>query len=180
MKSFKHGLLVNQAGKGRYFNRDAPDLLIRYVTRTDRKPADDLITWGGLGVAEFMGIEAMGSQFHAVQEMHKQKGSFGRRADHEVYSFSMEEMQIIEEENLDVDRIARKMAYDFYDRDHCQVVYGVHKPDKGHAHMHVHFAVNTVKYTTGNKRRENMRQTRERQERFSQIVREEAESESML
>lgn len=34
---------------------------------------------------------------------------------------------------MKVTNIARKMAYDFYDRDHCQVVYGVHKPDKGHA-----------------------------------------------
>lgn len=175
MNGLKCGILINMAGKGHYLNPDAPDRLIRYVTRTNGKPSDDLVACGGVGVAEFTGTDGMIGQFHAVQGLHKRKGSFGRYADHEVYSFSSGEERLIQEKGLDVDGIARKMAYDFYEKDKCQVVYGVHRPDSGNGHLHVHFAVNTVNYITGGKRRENKRQTRERQERFGLIVKEELE-----
>lgn len=174
MKGLKGGILINMAGKGRYLNPDAPDKLIRYVMRTNGKPSNDLVACGGVGVAEFTGTDGMIRQFHAVQGLHKRKGSFGRYVDHEVYSFSLDEERLIQEKGLDVDRIARKMAYDFYERDNCQVVYGAHRKDGGNGRLHVHFAVNTVDYATGGKRRENKRQTWERQERFGQIVKEES------
>lgn len=174
MKSLECGLLLNKAGKKRYFNEDAHARLIRYVTRTNGMPKDGLAAWGGLGVAEFMGVAAVIDQFCEVQKTHTRQGGFGRRADHEVYSFSRDEERLIRENRLDVDGIARAMAYDFYERDHCQVVYGVHKPDNNDSHLHVHFVINSVDYATGNKRRENRRQTRERQERFGRIVRERA------
>ena len=170
------GKLINKAGKGNYCNPDAPEKLIRYATRTNGMPSGDLVSWGGVGVAEFMGVEGVIRQFYAVQGMHRRKGGFGRYADHEIYSFSREEERCILEGGLDIDRIARRMAGDFYGEDCCQAVYAVHRPDKTGKHMHIHFIVNTVNYRTGGKRRENKSQTRERQGRFQEIVREETGS----
>lgn len=175
MKNSNHGLLLNKAGEGKYTKIKATENLIRYVTRTNKKKKDDLITWGGVGVAEFTGPEGMISQFGTAQKMHRRKGGFGRYADHEIYSCSSVEERLIKEKRIDVDKIARKMAYDFYERDHCQVVYGAHTKDEGNDFIHIHFIINSVDYTTGNKRRENMRQTQERQERFRQILKEELE-----
>ena len=54
MKSSEYGLLLNKARKGKYSNFQDMVYLIRYVTRTNGKPDNDLITWGGIGVAEFI------------------------------------------------------------------------------------------------------------------------------
>lgn len=62
------------------------------------------------------------------------------------------------------------MAQDFYATDKCQVVYGIHKPSGKDTHLHIHFALNTVNFDTGNKRRENRRQTKKREERFREIT----------
>lgn len=175
MKNSNYGLLLNKSGKRKYFNIKAAKNLIRYVTRTNGLSKDDLITWGGIGVAEFMGPDGMIRQFGDVQQMHRRKGGFGRYADHEVYSCSSVEERLIKEKKIDVDKIARKMAYDFYEKDRCQVVYGAHTKDRGNDCIHIHFVINSVNFATGNKRRENMRQTQERQDRFRQILKEEIE-----
>ena len=69
MKSSEYGLLLNKARKGKYSNFQDMVYLIRYVTRTNGKPDNDLITWGGIGVAEFTGTEGMTRQFEDVQKM---------------------------------------------------------------------------------------------------------------
>ena len=176
MKGMEQEEFFNKSGKGRYKNHDAPEKLIRYVTRTNGEDDSDLIAWGGLGVAEFLGIQKIINQFYYVQKIHTRKGKFGRYADQDVYSFSTEEENFINENKLDVDEIARKMAYDIYNNDNCQVVYGIHRPSEKDKHMHIHFAINTVNYTNGNKRRENKRQTAERSNRFQQIVEDEFKS----
>lgn len=170
MKTLPQGMLINKAGKGRYLNPDAPEKLIKYVTRMDGKQKDDLVAWGGLGVTEYQDIDTIVSQFYLAQKMHTRSGNFGRYADHEVYSFSHEEESAIDKNKLDVDKIARKMAYDFYRQDNCQVIYGVHAPGKKDKHTHIHFVVNTVNFQTGNKRRESMKQTKKREQRFWKIV----------
>lgn len=169
------GKLLNKSGQGNYKNHDAPEKLIRYVTRTNGKDNSDLIAWGGLGVTEFLGIEKVVDQFYYVQQNHNRQGSFGRYVDHDIYSFSTEEENFINANNLDVDEIARKMAYDFYELDKCQVVYGIHRSSEKDKHMHIHFVINTVNYITNNKRRENTRQTKEREIRFQQIIYDEFE-----
>lgn len=50
MKTLSHCMLINKAGKGRYLNPDAPEKLIKYVIRMDRK--DDLVAWSGLGITK--------------------------------------------------------------------------------------------------------------------------------
>lgn len=170
MKIESTGRLINKSGKRNYTNSDAPEKLIRYITRTNRNPREDLITWGGIGVTEFGGMKAVIEQFYMIQEAYQRKGDFGRYMDHEIFSLSAGAEKDILENNADIDGIARKMARDIYERDHCQVVYGVHKSDGNDSRMHIHFGINTVDFQTKRKWRENKRQTKERGERFQQIV----------
>lgn len=167
------GKFINKAGKGNYTNPDAVEKVIRYITRTNGKQQGDLAAWGGLGAAEFMGVESVIGQFHMVQKTYKRGGDFGRYIDHEVFSLSEEAEKAILDNHVNLDEMARKMARDIYENDHCQVVYGVHKPDRSESHLHIHFGINTVDYRTGKKRRENKRQTKEREERFQKIIEEE-------
>ncbi len=170
MKTTSMGFLKNNARHDHYHEPSAVKNVIKYGARKNKNPQDDLITYGGIGVMEFLGINSMYDQIEAVQQMRTRKGDFGRYIDHEFFSLTSEAEQLIQENNLDIDTIARKMAYDFYQKDHCQVIYSVHRPSKKDAHTHIHFAVNTVNYINGNKRRENKRQTREREARFQKIV----------
>lgn len=170
MKTASIGFLKNNAGHGRYHEPSAVENVIKYETRKNRNPKNDLVAYGGIGVLEFLGIDSMCSQIWAVQQMRTRKGDLGRYIDHEIFSLTTEAGQLIQEKRLDIDAIAREMAYDFYEKDHCQVVYAVHRPHEKNTHTHIHFAVNTVNYMNGNKRRENKRQTREREARFQKIV----------
>lgn len=170
MENISFGSLFNKAGEANYTKPNDLDNVIKYIVRENGDSPDDLIALGGLGVTEFLGTDTIIKQFHAVQKMHTRKGNFGRYIDHEVFSFLPETERLIYDNNLDVDTIARKMAYDFYEKDHCQVVYGIHRPPDKNKKLHIHFAVNTVSYVTCNKRRENKRQTKERNSRFNKIV----------
>ena len=170
MQSILYGKLFNKDGNRKYTNPDASEKLIKYVTRTNGKPDDDLITWGGLGITEYKDIDSIINQFYIVQKMHTRRGSSGRYISHEVFSFEAETEILIHEKKLDIDKIARKMANDFYTIDNCQVIYGVHKPEYEDKHMHIHFAINSVNYRTGNKRRENKSQTNKRNFRFQKII----------
>lgn len=144
-----------------------------YLLQKGLVETDDLIAWGGLGVTEFSGVEAVIKQFYSVQKTYGRNGDFGRYMDHEIFSLSPEAEKELLSNHADLDRFARQMARDIYENDHCQVVYGVHRPDKSDSHMHIHFGINTVSFLSGRKRRENKRQTREQEERFEKIVEEE-------
>ena len=168
----QEGLLMNYAGRNKYRNQDAPEKVIRYITRTNGSAKDDLVVWGGLGIMEHLDPGEIARQFYLVQKMNTRGGKQGRLVDHEVYSLSEGEERLVQRNNADIDEIARDMARDFYGKDHCQVVYGVHKPDQGNTHMHIHFAINTVDFARGRKRRENRHQTKEREARFREILKE--------
>lgn len=170
MKPSSTGILINKAGHNNYTEPSAPENLIRYILRENENPDNDLIAHGGAGVMEFLGTESIIQQFHAVQQTHTRKGNFGRRIDHEIYSLSREAEQLLQDYNVDIGTIAQDMADDIFENDHCQVIYGVHRPSGKDSYTHIHFAVNTVNYINGNKRRENKKQTREREARFQKIV----------
>ncbi len=169
MNTKTYGTLINKAGKGCYATPDSVRNVIRYITRTN-KPTNDLISWGGLGILECKGIDSVIEQFHVVQKLHTRKGSFGRYIDHEIFSFTPECENLLAANNVDIDQLAREMAYSFYDRDHCQILYGIHAPLKENAHMHIHFAINTVSYDTGNKRHDDKKQTREENADLQKII----------
>ena len=172
MNEPKDMIVFNNAGKGNYTNESDIENVIRYVVRQNKTPKEDLVGWGGLGVTEFYGVETVVRQFKSVQKMHTRSGNFGRYIDHETFSLSPEDEQTLCKANADVDALARKMAYDFYDRDHCQVIYAIHRPKNPEKHLHFHFAINTVNFVNGNKRRENISQTQARSRRFTDMVRE--------
>lgn len=169
-KSFQQDKLFNNAGDEHYLNPEATEFVIRYITRTNKKSNKDLLSWGGFGISESLGIKAVINQFKEVQELHTRQGAFGRYMDHEWYSFSETSQAALLNYDVDLDALAREMAHDFYERDNCQVVYGVHKPDDAEKHVHIHFGINAVNFINGNKRRENMRQTKEREERFREMT----------
>ena len=164
------GIYVNKDGDGRYRNPDAPEKLIRYITRTNGKDEKDLISWGGEGVLDCCGVEFVINQFYFAQKAHTRNDDFGRYMSHTLFSLSDNGAKTILEKNIDFDCIARQMARDIFEHDHCQVVYGIHLPDKSDPHIHIHFAINAVNYRTGGKRHENMTQTHERNKRFNQLI----------
>lgn len=172
MNSNKHEILVNNAAAGNYIKQSDVEGVIRYVVRQNKSPKEDLVCWGGLGITEFSNVETIIQQFKAVHKLHCRNGSFGRYIDHEEYSFFHETEQALYAANADLDDLARQMAYDFYNNDHCQVIYAVHRPKEESKHLHFHFAINTVNYLNGNKRRENFKDNKARSERFNKMVRE--------
>ncbi len=169
-KTSQQNMLLYKSGNKRYLNPDAPKKLIKYVNRTNKKSDKDLISWGGFGISESLGTSIVIKQFYEVQKLHTRKGEFGRYVDHEIFSFSDSTQTTLTDLNVDLDRLARDMARDFYETDHCQVVYGIHEPDEDDNHIHIHFAINTVNFLNGNKRRENMHQTKEREKRFCDMT----------
>lgn len=164
------GFLKNNAQRGRYHKQSDIKNVINYGNRNGKKPKDDLIASGGVGVMEFLGSKNIANQFAAVQQLRTRKGNPGRYLDHEFFSFTKDGERLIRENNLDIDEIAREMAYDFYEIDHCQVTYNVHCPPGENGRLHIHFAINATNFVTGHKRRENMRQTQERELRFNKII----------
>ena len=179
MNNKSYGNLINKDGNGRYTKSTDTETVLSYILRKNGQSDADLIAWGGLGILEYGNAEYAIHQFCLVHQQHTRRGNFGRYLSHEIFSFSNEGESVISAYNLDIDTIARQMARDIYEKDHCQVVYGVHAPDGEDAHLHIHFAVNAVCYNTGNKRRENMRQTKEREERFQKIIADEISGNSL-
>lgn len=179
METESFGKLLNNAGKNNYTDPDSLKNVIKYITGTNGKSKKDVVAWGGLGILEYKDIDSIIRLFAHVQQLHTRRGNFGRYIDHEYFSFSHEGASLVIANNLDIDRLARKMAYDFYNTDRCQVVYGVHSPTEEGKHLHIHFAINTVSYVTGNKRRENKTQTNEREERFQKIIADEISGNSI-
>lgn len=170
-KQLQGGKLFNNAGKGKYTNKDCIENVIYYCLR-ERKHKDhsnELLTWGALGAPEWDGSRGVVEAFKRVQSAYTRKGTFGRYIDHEVYDFSQKEIAAIQEVGVDLDEVARQMAKDFF-RDGTQVMYAVHNRNEKEKDIHVHFAVNTVNYKTNRKRRENKTDTKNRSERMNKII----------
>lgn len=168
-KTASHGILINKAGHSRYDKADSIENLIRYISRENGKSKNDLICCGAFGATDFTDIDTTIMQFKCTQLLHTRKGSFGRYIDHEIYSFSDDEEKLIIQNNIPVEKLAEEMACDFYS-DGFQVYYGVHKKDECTNNLHIHFAINTVNFHIGNKRREYQSATKKRGQRFRRIV----------
>ncbi len=168
-KADSHEILINKAGHSRYDKPDSVENLIRYISRKNGKSQNDLLCCGAFGATDFTDINTTIKQFKCVQMLHTRKGNFGRYIDHEIYSFSTDEEKAIIENNISVEKLAEKMALDFY-KEGFQVYYGVHNKDHGNNSLHVHFAINTVNFQTGNKRREYKSATKDREQRLRRIV----------
>ncbi len=169
MSDKKFGIYLNKDKHETFCNPDAPEKLINYITRASGERKQELVSWGGAGVLEYS-VESVIDQFYFAQKAHTRHGDFGRYMSHTLFAFSPEGEYAVNKNDIDVDEIARQMARDIFEQDHCQVVYGVHKPDKTEPHLHIHFAINTVNYRTGGKRHENKTQTSARNQRLNAII----------
>ncbi len=168
-KTASHEILINKAGHSHYDKADSIENLIRYISRENGKSKNDLVCCGAFGATDFTDIGTTAMQFKCTQLLHTRKGNFGRYIDHEIYSFSTDEEKMIVQNNISVEKLAEEMASDFY-RDGFQVYYGIHKKDECTNNLHIHFAINTVNFHTGNKRREYKSATKKREQRFRCIV----------
>lgn len=167
------GMLKNTAGKGKYMNEDAPEKVIAYILRQGKHASrrDDLLAWGTKGCFEWDDAAQIAEEFYLVQkEMYSRKGKFGRRLNHEIYALNLEECAAVKRKHVDVDDMARRMADQIF-KEGYQTVYAVH--DEGNGRLAIHFAINTVNYRTGKKRREWKRETQEHNKQFDEIVRRE-------
>lgn len=161
-------LLINKSKKSRYNTPDSVEKVIRYIARENNKSKDDLICCGAIGATDFTDISITIQQFQAVQSFYQRKGNFGRYIDHEIYTFSKETQELFEKHPSFIADLASEMASDFY-RDNFQVYYRVHRKDDGENGLHIHFATNTVNFKTLKKRHENIKNTKEREERLQKI-----------
>lgn len=169
MNDSTFGFLKNNAQKRNYKTPDSPENVIRYIIRANKYPKPGLLTWGGIGILQYTDIDSIVQQFNLVSKMNTRHIKNNRFIDHEWFSFNDYGENILYQNNINLARLAWEMASDFYEIDNCQVLYGVHIPDENASHLHIHFAINTFDLT-GHKRRENTRQTAERNARFQQII----------
>lgn len=167
----KKGHLINRAGKKRYSRRQDSENVIRYILRRrkNEERADELVAWGAFGIPEQGDMGAIMESYDLVQRAYSRKGKFGRRIDHEIYELSQDEVRSMERYGISKDKAAREMARNIYEEGY-QVVYAVHTKGDDSNRLHIHFAVNTVNYSTGRKRQENKKKTAERERAFQDIV----------
>lgn len=80
-----HQVWKSKDENNKYTNSDASEKLIRYVTRTNGQPDDDLLAWGGLSVLEYGGIARSIKQFYIAEAAHTRNGDFGKYMNHEIF-----------------------------------------------------------------------------------------------
>ena len=105
------GIYLNKDKRGAYCNPNAPEKLIKYVTRAGRERKQELVSWGGVGVLEYS-VESVIDQFYFAQKAHTRRGNFGRYMSHTLFAFSPEGEYAVDKNDMDVDEIARQMARD--------------------------------------------------------------------
>lgn len=162
--------------KGNYMNENAVENVIRYITRTRKNEdrADELITWGGMGVGCYASPELVIEQFRAVQKVYGKNTDGGRRIYHETLGFREEEFERMWRDYGLVYQIAVECAKRYYSVGH-QVVFAIHHAPKdgivGNKGVHIHFVVNTVNFMTGKKWHTNFRQSYAREQDFNRNIR---------
>lgn len=118
-------------GNGKYFNRDAKELLINYILRSDKTIHG---YFGGIGVDPICPAESM----ELVSEQFGKQDGVQLR--HFIVSFSPRELS----EPAIVNEIAQQITM-YVGRDY-QALYAVHE-DK--SYLHFHLVHNSVSYRTG-------------------------------
>lgn len=126
---------------GDYLNHDALEKLVHYVYRK-------ALRIGGYGVDPQYAAE----QMHIVKQLWNQ--DHGKLLRHFVLSFNRKESAIVDH----VNRLAigaYQVCQYYYDGGY-QSVFGIHHPNSNN--WHIHFVVNNVSFTTGERLLENNRQ----------------------
>ena len=163
--------------KGKYINSDAVEKTIRYITRTrsmeDR--ADELIAWGGMGIATYQTPELVIKQFCRLQTVYGIAARGGSRVFHEVLEIKEDEFVKLGYDYARVWETAMSCANQYYEMGY-QVIFAIHHAKDnchgGNKGVHIHFVVNTISFLTGNKWHTNMRRNHTREQNFNDCMRE--------
>lgn len=160
--------------KGNYTNSDAVENVIRYITRTraNEDRAYELIAWGGMGIGTYQTPELAIEQFRILQRVHRIE-TRGSRMFHEVLRLTDGEFGWLEHDYGRVYQVALNCAQHYYAMGH-QVVFAIHQAKKdcqgGNQGLHIHFAVNTINFMTGNKWHSNIRENITRDRLFNGYI----------
>lgn len=160
--------------KGNYTNSDAVENVIRYITRTraNEERADELIAWGGMGIGTYQTPELAIEQFRILQRVHRIE-TRGSRMFHEVLRLTDGEFGFLEHDYGRVYQVAVSCAQYYYMMGH-QVVFAIHQATKddqgGNKGLHIHFAVNSINFLTGNKWHSNIRENTTRGRLFNDCI----------
>lgn len=162
--------------RGTYTNCDVVEKVIRYITRTrpmeDR--ADELITWGGMGICTYQTPELVIEQFCRLQVAHGIASRGGSRIFHEVMGIKEEEFAKLGYDYNRVYQMAMSCAKQYYEMGH-QVIFAIHHAKHDcqirNRGLHIHFVVNAINFRTGKKWHTNMRQNHTREQIFNNYMR---------
>ncbi len=160
--------------QGKYINDDAVEKVIRYITRTrvNEDRAYELIAWGGMGIGTYQTPELAIEQFCRLQKIHRIE-TRGSRMFHEVLRLADEEFSWLEYDYDRVYQVAVNCAQYYYAMGH-QVVFAIHQAKKdyqgGNKGLHIHFAINTINFITGNKWHSNISENTARKNIFNNIM----------
>ena len=154
--SANHGILICKMEEGKYRTKTAIPNLIRYVLRSEgssKAGKSDVLCSGAYGAIDFLGERLIIKQFNQVSSLNTRNAEIKRYIDHQIFEFSEITEQILQQNPQMQKEICSDMTSILSD-DQYQIVYALHTPDEDSKHLHVHFAVNTVSFTTALKRQE--------------------------
>ena len=154
---------------GNYTNKDAAENVIHYITRTRIRETrrNELLDFGGMGIAVYSHPDKMIEQMFAVQNVHGMNKRCGPRVHHEFFLFSEAEQAVLDGKEEYLKRIALQCC-EFYYSNGYQVIYALHRDKKGK--IHIHFCVNAINFITGLKWHENLNGVVARNALFNDIV----------
>ena len=164
-------ILIMPETKGKYTNKNVISNTIRYITRTrvneDRR--FELLLYGSPNTLIFSesGVANAISEFDVVQRYYHGIYLKGSKVYHEILRMSDDETEFFMQNLRLLDMYAFDCARLYAGLGH-QVVYAVHKSiDKG---LHVHFIINAVKYTDGLKWHSSIKDQKDREAFFNQLI----------
>lgn len=155
---------------GNYTNNNAVSNVIQYVTRTGKRAdrADELHGYGGCGIGIYDNPDDIIRQFLCVQNCYGIKNRGGRRMFHEIFCLNDEEFRRIGCSVNILNQIAMECAKIYFNLGY-QVVYAIHHEVE--KKWHIHFAVNSISFLTGEKWHTGMRESTGREQCFNEILR---------
>ncbi len=174
----RHGKRIK--GTTNYTNRDSPERVLRYITRTRRKEKpekrEELVCWGSVNTAcdpANNDIDSAVKQIKDIQGFYHIENRGGRRMFHETFRISDREFDEIGRDFGKLETIARWICNDYDDRG-FQTVYAIHQAldensNSGNRGIHIHIAGNSVNYRNGKKWHTNFEDRNNRSEYYSSL-----------
>lgn len=161
--------VLNRMTNGNYVNEDAVENVIRYITRTRKNEnrKNELLMYGGKGVAIYEPVDYMIAQLIYVQCVFGIEQRKGRRMYHEVFSLDPHEFIRMGRNVNTLWKFADQCAQCYFDAGY-QVVYAIHGTNE--SDLHIHFAVSTINFRSGLKWHDSKTDLDLREDLFNKIL----------